>query len=257
LSLKKELLYRSKKKKKHKKKLKLKRKHKRNNNKYSYSTVFICWVYEYIFGLYECIVWLYEFTSWLYECISCLYECISWLYEFIVWLYEPLFFCKTLKSTNIKISIKTTNKVEPRPKVRSEAKNQPKPCSKDAPWKIVHFRTSRIEKGALCAELRPFYCSIRIRAPMLYMIFDVRPSSSVRRLDRRPSVVVVVRPSFRPSSVRRRRPSVRRRRPSSSVYRERQDKKTHTHTHTHTQTEGEIRTKKRCRRWKKKMKIME
>ena len=125
-----------------------------------------------------------------------MYFLIVWIYCLTVWIY----FWKTLKSTHIKISIKTINKVEPRPKVRSEAKNHPKPCSKDAPWKMVHFRTSRIEKGALCAELRPFYCSIRILAPMLYMIFDVRPSSSVRRLDRRPSAVVVRRPSVRSSS---------------------------------------------------------
>ena len=78
---------------------------------------------------------------------------------------------------------------------------------KDASRRELSKSGSRIEKGALCAELRPFYCSIRILAPMLYMIFDVRPSSSVRRLDRRPSVVVVRRPSVvvvvvrRPSSV--------------------------------------------------------
>ena len=76
-----------------------------------------------------------------------------------------------------------------------------KPMPKDASRRELSKSSSRIEKGALCAELRPFYCSIRILAPMLNITFLYlfRPSvrrrpSSVRRLDHRPSVVVV-RPS--------------------------------------------------------------
>ena len=73
--------------------------------------------------------------------------------------------------------MKTINKVEPRPKVRSEAGNSCffqtglKPMPKDVSRRELSKSGSRIEKGALCAELRPFYCSIRIVVPK----FDPKP----------------------------------------------------------------------------------
>ena len=62
-----------------------------------------------------------------------------------------------------KINIQTINKVEPRPKVRSEAENSCffqtglKPMPKDASRRELSKSVLRIEKGALSAELRPFY----------------------------------------------------------------------------------------------------
>ena len=48
-----------------------------------------------------------------------------------------------------------------------------KPMPKDASRRELSKSVSRIEKGALCAELRPFYCSIRILVPMSYMYFSL------------------------------------------------------------------------------------
>ena len=41
----------------------------------------------------------------------------------------------------------------------------------DASRRELSKSVLRIEKGALCAELRPFYCSIRMLVPMSYMYF--------------------------------------------------------------------------------------
>ena len=72
---------------------------------------------------------------------------------------------------------KSKNIVKTRPKVRSEAENLVffqiglKPMPKDASRRELSKSGSRIEKGALCAELRPFYCSIRILFSMSYINF--------------------------------------------------------------------------------------
>ena len=63
------------------------------------------------------------------------------------------------------------------PKVRSEAENFSffrfglKPMLEDASRRELSQSVLRIEKGALCAELRQFYCSIRMLVPMSYMYF--------------------------------------------------------------------------------------
>ena len=44
---------------------------------------------------------------------------------------------------------------------------------KDASRRELSKSGSRIEKGALCAELRPFYCSIRISVPMSYLFLVI------------------------------------------------------------------------------------
>ena len=65
-----------------------------------------------------------------------------------------------------------------RPKIRSEAENSRflrlglKPMPEDASRRELSKSVLRIEKGALCAELRPFYCSIRMLVPMSYMYFE-------------------------------------------------------------------------------------
>ena len=65
--------------------------------------------------------------------------------------------------------------VDLRPKGRSEANKSCffrlglKPMPEDASRRELSKSVLRIEKGALCAELRPFYCSIRILVPMSYM----------------------------------------------------------------------------------------
>ena len=46
-----------------------------------------------------------------------------------------------------------------------------KPSSKDASRKSLQIPLKIVEKGALSAELRPFYWSIRISVPMLYITF--------------------------------------------------------------------------------------
>ena len=69
-----------------------------------------------------------------------------------------------------------TAALEFRSQCRSEAEKSSrfqtglKPMPKDASRRELSKYGPRIEKGALYAELRPFYCSIRILAPMLYMI---------------------------------------------------------------------------------------
>ena len=48
-----------------------------------------------------------------------------------------------------------------------------KPMPKDASRRELSKSVLRIEKGALCAELRPFYCSIRMLVPISYVFRGV------------------------------------------------------------------------------------
>ena len=64
-----------------------------------------------------------------------------------------------------------------RPKNQSEAENSRflrlglKPMPEDASRRELSKSVLRIKKGALCAELRPFYCSIRILVQCRILLF--------------------------------------------------------------------------------------
>ena len=84
---------------------------------------------------FDCMNLLLDCMNLLLDCMNVLLDCMNVFLDCMNLLFDcmNLFLEDTKKKHNIEISIKTINKVEPRPKVRSEAKNHPKSCSKDAP----------------------------------------------------------------------------------------------------------------------------